>query len=72
VSFPNLAARVSFLAFALMAISLLAGCAHDNDPRRKDPRHVHLSSDPPKWYQSDMDAQDRSFFLGPFLNGSSR
>jgi len=54
--------KILLLCLALISASLLPGCAHDpdkNKPWRKSE---------PKWYESDMDSQDRSFFFGSFFN----
>jgi len=51
--------KIPLLAIILAAAALLAGCAKDkaDQPWRR-------SSGERKWYQSDMDSEDRSFFLG--------
>jgi hypothetical protein len=62
-TFPH---RIVFLSAALSAMSAFAGCAsHD----LKEPNRLHAVDPAPKhWYDSDMDSQDRSFFLGSFFN----
>lgn len=52
---------ILFLAIALGA-SLLSGCAHDPDKDKP------WKKSKPKWYDSDMDSSDRSFFLGSFFS----
>lgn len=55
--------KTLFLFSALALASVLTGCAHDpdkNKPWRK-PEH--------KWYESDMNAEERSFFIGSFFDG---
>ncbi len=44
----------------LLLACLAGGCA--TDPK---PRHVADK----KWYQGDMDTQERTFFLDTFFNG---
>lgn len=53
--------QILFLAIAL-ATSLLSGCAHDPDKDRP------WKKNKPKWYDSDMDSSERSFFLGSFFD----
>jgi hypothetical protein len=54
--------KILFLAIACTVALLQPGCAKDNDkPWRK-----HET----KWYHSDMDNDDRRFFLGSFLEDS--
>lgn len=61
MTLPARPLHILFLSIALAA-GLLSGCAHDPDndkPWRKGK---------PKWYESDMDSSERSFFLGSFFN----
>lgn len=54
--------KILLLSLALIYTSLLSGCAHNPDKDKPWKRTE------PKWYQSDMDNQDRDFFLGFFYN----
>jgi hypothetical protein len=66
VSLPSRQPKILFLAIAFAATSLLLpGCANKDDDR---PWHKKES----KWYQSDMDSEDRQFFLGSFLDRGER
>ena len=53
--------HVLFLFIALGA-GLFSGCAHD--PDQDKPWRQKKT----KWYDSDMDSSERSFFLGSFFN----
>jgi len=64
VTFLSHLPKILFLALALAGASLLTGCAHHDDK----PWHKKES----KWYQSDMDSEDQSFFLGSFLDRGNR
>ena len=61
MTFPFRPLQILFLAIALGA-SLLSGCAHD--PDKDKPWKKNKS----KWYDSDMDSSERSFFLGSFFD----
>jgi len=63
VNLPSRPLKTLFLALTLAGASLLTGCAHDDADK---PWHKKE----PKWYQSDMDSEDRSFFLGSFLDNN--
>jgi hypothetical protein len=55
--------RVTFpllLLAGLLILGLLAGCASDHPPKHKSDR---------KWYQGDMDSDERTFYLDSFFNG---
>jgi hypothetical protein len=65
VSLPSRQPKILFLAIAFAATSLLPGCASKDDDK---PWHKKES----KWYQSDMDSEDRQFFLGSFLDRGER
>lgn len=52
--------KILLLCLALLSNSLLSGCAHDKEKPWKRTE--------PKWYESDMDQQDKNFFLGFFYN----
>lgn len=54
--------KIFLLSLALISTSLLAGCAQNVDKDKPWKRSE------PKWWQSDMDSEDRSFFLGSFVN----
>ena len=56
--------KTLLLSLALASAGLLTGCAHEDDR----PWHKKES----KWYQSDMDSEERSFFLGSFMDHGSR
>lgn len=54
--------HILFLSIALAA-GLFPGCASNPD---KDKPWKKVE---PKWYESDMDSSERSFFLGSFFGG---
>ncbi|MEI9893561.1 MAG: hypothetical protein WDN28_06600 [Chthoniobacter sp.] len=56
--------KILFPALALILAALLAGCAHEEER----PWHKKES----KWYQSDMDSEDRSFFIDSFFDRGTR
>ena len=60
--FPIRPLQILFLSIALTG--LLAGCAHDPDKNKP------WKKSEPKWYDSDMDSSERSFFFGSFFHDS--
>ncbi|MDR3404614.1 MAG: hypothetical protein P4L99_19080 [Chthoniobacter sp.] len=61
MSLPSRPFKILLLVVAFAATGLLPGCANKDDDK---PWHKKES----KWYQSDMDSEDRQFFLGSFLD----
>jgi hypothetical protein len=56
---PPMIGAVSYL-LALSLFLLLSGCASEDKPK-------HASSR--RWYQGDMDTEERSFFVDSFFEG---
>jgi len=61
VNHPHHPLKILFLAITLASAGLLSGCAHhDSDkPWHRSER---------KWWQGDMDTEERAFFLDSFVN----
>ena len=55
--------RLSLPVIACLIAALLTGCASDED--KEKPWHRTNK----KWYQGDMDTEDRNFFIDSFFNG---
>ena len=61
-------ASKSIPVFAIVVVTaqLVASCASH---KKEEPWRRH--SGEPKWYQSDMSPEDRSFFIDSFFHGGS-
>lgn len=57
--------RIVFFIIVLASAIVLTGCAN------KDKDKPWKRSEP-KWYESDMSSDERSFFLGGFFGGGGR
>ena len=53
--------KILFLAMTLATAGLLSSCAHHDDDK---PQHRSER----KWWQGDMDTEERAFFLDSFVN----
>ena len=53
--------KTLFLVIAFASAILLPGCAHEEEK----PWHRKEK----KWYQGDMESDDRAFFIDSFFNG---
>ena len=54
--------KILFLVIAVAGAGLLSGCAHHDN----DKPWMHKSEH--KWWQGEMDSEERSFFLESFVN----
>lgn len=62
-TFPH---RIFLFTAALTIAGALTGCASQES---REPNRLHpVDTTPKHWWESDMDNQDRSFFLGSFFN----
>jgi hypothetical protein len=65
VKLETLPHRLALYAVALTIASAITGCA----TQPKDPNRMHpVDTTPKHWWESDMDSEDRSFFIGSFFN----